>query len=457
MGVTILIIEDDTVMRQSLEQLLLLAGHGVLSAGTGREGLAIFESRRCDLVLLDFRLPDANGMDVLKRLREADEDVLVIMLTAYPAVQAAVAAMKVGAYDYIVKPFDFEELKCAIDRALGTRQLRSEVLRLRHAHNHRTQSRKLLGASPSMLRLRELIGKVASTNSPVLIHGESGTGKELIADAIHGSSPRVNQPLVKINCSAIPAELIESELFGYEKGAFSGAHRGKVGLFELGDGGTVFLDEISEMLPALQPKLLRVFEGQPFRRVGGTKDIYLDIRIVAATNRDLRACVSAGTFRQDLFYRLSVFVIDVPPLRERQEDILLMAEAFLKEFRVETRKTVTLSRQAQDFLVRYPWPGNVRELRNVLERAVLLADSDVLLAEHFPPELRTCGDTVLGRIRRSPHQEEPAALEAVERLHIVKVLETTSGNRTEAAKRLGIARSTLKEKLKRLGLGQDPE
>lgn len=452
MSATILIIEDDAVMRQSLGRLLSLAGFEVLSAGSGREGTALFESRRCDLVLLDVHLPDGNGLDILKHMREADEDLLVIMVTAFPAVQAAVAAMKAGAYDYIVKPFDSEELKYAIDRALATRELKSEVLRLRHEHKQRFQSRKLVGTSPAMTRLKELISKVASTDAPVLIQGESGTGKELIADAIHDSSSRHGRALVKINCSAIPADLIESELFGYERGAFTGAARNKTGLFEMADGGTLFLDEICEMSPALQPKLLRVLEGQTFRRVGGVREIRVDVRIVAATNRDLRASVAAGNFRQDLFYRLGVMVIDVPPLRERREDILPIAQSVLEDLRVETRKTgFGLSPEVQEMLLSYPWPGNVRELRNVLERAVILADSDLLLPELFPLELLAWGDDQ----RAEPHVAPEGAaesLEAVERLHIVRVLQSTHGNRTVAARRLGISRSTLKEKLKRFAL-----
>ncbi len=453
MSATILIIEDDALMRQSLEQLLTLAGHEVLSAGSGREGIAIFESRRCSLVISDVRLPDANGIDILKQLREADEDVLVIILTAFPAVQAAVAAIRAGAYDYIVKPFDSDELKFVIDRALATRQLQSEVMRLRHENTRRAESRRLVGTSAVMVRVRELIARVASTNVPVMILGESGTGKELIADAIHNSSLRRSQALVKINCSAIPAELLESELFGYEKGAFTGAHRGKAGLLELADGGTLFLDEVAEMIPALQPKLLRVLEGQPFRRVGGTKDIYVDVRFVSATNRDLRTSVASGTFRQDLFYRLGVFVIDVPPLRDRPEDILLIAQTFLENLRKETGKAASgLPREAQELLVRYPWPGNVRELRNVLERALILADSDLLLPEHFPPELRAHANTSAPAVERPAGGEATEALDTVERVHIMKILEAVHGNKTEAARRLGIARSTLKEKLKHFGL-----
>ena len=452
MSTTILIIEDDMLLRQSLQQLLVLAGHEVLSAGNAREGTAIFESRRCVLVLLDVCLPDANGLDILKQLREADDDVLVIMLTAFPAVQSAVAAMRAGAYDYIVKPFDSDELKCVIDRAMATRQLQSEVLRLRH-ENTRSDTRRLVGNSAAMGQVRDLIAKVAPASVPVLILGESGTGKELIADAVHNSSPRRGQAMVKINCSAIPAELLESELFGYEKGAFTGAHRGKTGLFELADGGTLFLDEVSEMVPGLQPKLLRVLEGQPFRRVGGTKDIYVNVRIVAATNRDLRSCVASGSFRQDLFYRLGVFVIDVPPLRERRNDVLLIAESFLERLRTETGKGVfSLSPEAQELLVRYQWPGNVRELRNVLERALILADSDLLLPEHFPPELRShCGMEKAG-MEYLHGGEATEALETVERVHIMKILDVVHGNKTEAARRLGIARSTLKEKLKHFGL-----
>ncbi len=449
MTATILVIEDDVFVRHSLERLLSLAGYEVLPAGSGREGTAIFESRRCDLVLLDVRLPDGSGLDILKHMRAAYEDMLVIMVTAFPAVQAAVAAVKAGAYDYIVKPFDSEELKCTIDRALATRELKSEVLRLRHEHKRRFQSREMVGTSPAMTRLKEWISKVASTDASVLIQGESGTGKELIADAIHDSSSRRGRALVKINCSAIPAELIESELFGHEAGAFTGAAKNKTGLFELADRGTLFLDEISEMALALQPKLLRVLEGQTLRRVGGVREIPVDVRIVAATNRDLRASVTAGNFRQDLFYRLGGMVIDVPPLRERRDDILLIARSILDDLRVETRKTISgLAPEVQEMLLDYPWPGNVRELRNVLERAVILADSGVLLPEHLPMELLAWGGDQNEEADVNPG-DAAESLEAAERLHIARVLQSTHGNRTEAARRLGISRSTLKRKLKR--------
>lgn len=451
MSATILVIEDDAFVRHSLERLLSLAGYEVLSAGGASEGTAIFESRRCDLVLLDVRLPDGNGLDILKHMREAGEDLPVIMVTAFPAVQAAVAAVKAGAYDYIVKPFDSEELKYTINRALATQELKSEVLRLQHEHKRRFQTHKLVGTSPAMTRLKELISKVASTDASVLIQGESGTGKELIADAIHDSSSRRARALVKINCSAIPAELVESELFGYERGAFTGAIRNKAGLFELADGGTLFLDEISEMSPALQPKLLRVLEGQTFRRVGGVRDIRVDVRVVAATNRDLRASITAGNFRQDLFYRLGM-VIDVPPLRERREDILPIARRVLEDLRVETRKNISgLSLEVEEMLLSYPWPGNVRELRNVLERAVILAESDVLQPEHFPSELLAGGSDQ--RPKPDAASENAAgSLEGLERLYIARILQSTHGNRTEAARRLGISRSTLKRKLKRFAL-----
>jgi DNA-binding NtrC family response regulator len=357
--------------------------------------------------------------------------------------------MKAGAYDYIVKPFDSDQLKYAIDRALGTRELKSEVLRLRHEHGRRTHARKLVGNSLAIKQLRELIARVAVANPPVLIQGESGTGKELVADAIHESSPRASRALIKVNCSAIPADLVESELFGHEKGAYTGADRAKAGLFELADGGTLFLDEISEMQLALQPKLLRVIEGHSFRRVGGVKDTSVDVRLVAATNNDLRACVDAGTFRADLFYRLGVLVIDVPPLRVRTEDVLLIAETVIEELRVETGKSVSgLSKEAQELLVGYSWPGNVRELRNVLERAVILADSILLEPADFPSELSTHPD--LHQMEPETEKAVPKSLESIERSHIAQVLAFTGGNKTEAAKRLGIARSTLKEKIKNL-------
>lgn len=451
----ILIIEDDETMRMTLVEVFARQAYNALVAPTGKEGLATLKEQAVDLVLLDYRLPDQDGLSVLRQIKEIDDDLLVIIMTAYPEVETAVSAMKAGAYDYINKPFDLEELKFLIRRALETRNLKSELLGLRYQQPGEPLSGKIYGNSPELRKVLEMIKKVSQTpDTSVLIQGESGTGKELAADAIHHQSQRRDKPLIKINCSAIPETLLEAELFGYEKGAYTDAKKSKRGLFELAHGGTLFLDEVGSMSLTIQPKLLRVLEDKTFRRVGGTQNIKIDVRIIAATNKDLATLVEEKAFREDLYYRMKVMAINMPPLRAIYEDIIPLANLFINENNRNLGKNVKgLSSEAQRFLQKHPWPGNVRELRNVIERAAILSNDDTITPEHLPKELlQAAGDMD----ERLPFLQEDMelSLEVMEKQHILRVLKQLEGNKSEAARRLKISRSTLREKLKKFGVYQ---
>jgi DNA-binding NtrC family response regulator len=449
----ILVVDDDEVMQQTLSDVLKKRGYAVSTANTGGQALSSVKKQLFDLILLDIRLPDMDGLDVLKGIKEIESELMVIVMTAYSDVHTAVMAMKSGAYDYIDKPFELEELRILIQKALETQSLRNEIRRLRRQGNEEYRDIEIYGDSPLIKNVIELIDMISQTpRTSVLIQGESGTGKELAANAIHYRSKRANNPLMKINCSAIPENLLETELFGYEKGAFTDAKGTKKGLFELANGGTVFLDEISEMKSYLQTKLLRVVESQNFMRVGGEgREISVDVRIIAATNRDLSALVNGGHFRKDLYYRLKVMVIEMPPLRERAEDILLLANLFVEENNKELGKSVTgISEAAKEYLLNYQWPGNVRELKNIIERAMILSNGNEILPDHLPIELRRgqtdgVGDQASGRT-------EDLALENMEKKHIKDVLLMMDGNKSKAARMLGISRSTLREKLKKYSL-----
>jgi DNA-binding NtrC family response regulator len=449
----ILVVDDDEVMRQTLSDVLKKRGYAVSTADTGAQALSVVKDQLFDLILLDIRLPDMDGLDVLKSIKELESDLMVIVMTAYSDVQNAVMAMKTGAYDYIDKPFELEELKILIKKALEMQSLRNEIRRLRRQGGDDHRGIEIYGNSPLVRNVIELIEMISQTpKTSVLIQGESGTGKELAANAIHYRSKRINEPLIKINCSAIPENLLETELFGYEKGAFTDAKGTKKGLFELANGGTVFLDEISEMKSYLQTKLLRVLESQSFMRVGGEKEINVDVRIIAATNRDLSSLVNAGEFRKDLYYRLKVMVIEMPPMRERREDILLLANLFIEGNNKELGKNVTgISEAAKEYLLNYQWPGNVRELKNIIERAMILSNGNEILPDHLPIELRK-GQMEGGEKRTAG--TENLALENVERKHIRDVLLMMEGNKSRAAKLLGISRSTLREKLKKYSLAE---
>ncbi|MFQ5840812.1 MAG: sigma-54-dependent transcriptional regulator [Thermodesulfobacteriota bacterium] len=448
----ILVVDDDEVMRQTLSDVLKKRGYAVSTAETGGQTISSIKEHLFDLVLLDIRLPDMDGLDVLKGVKDIESDLMVIVMTAYSDVQTAVMAMKSGAYDYIDKPFELEELKILIQKALETQNLRNEIRQLRRQGKEKHQDIEIYGNSPLIKNVMELIDMISQTpRTSVLIQGESGTGKELAANAIHNRSRRANKPLMKINCSAIPENLLETELFGYEKGAFTDAKGTKKGLFELANGGTIFLDEIAEMKSYLQTKLLRILESQNFMRVGGEREISVDVRIIAATNKDLSGLVNAGQFRKDLYYRLKVMVIEMPPLRERGEDILLLANLFIEENNKELGKNVTgVSEAAREYLLNYQWPGNVRELKNIIERAMILSNGNEILPDHLPIELRK--GQMTGSGDQASDKTEDLALETVEKKHIKDVLMMMDGNKSKAARMLGISRSTLREKLKKYSI-----
>jgi len=452
---SILIVDDDEVMQETLSDVLRKRGYELFTVSSGNGALSVIKKNIIDLILLDMRLPDVDGLEVLKKIKELDTEILVIIMTAYSDVQTAVAAMKAGAYHYINKPFELEELKLMIEKGLETKSLINEVRRLHRQHREEYQNSHIYGVSPQIQYVKELISMISKTHkTSVLIQGESGTGKELAANAIHGNSKRSNRPLMKINCSAIPDSLLESELFGYEKGAFTDAKTTKKGLFELADGGTVFLDEIGDMKPFLQSKILRVLENQTFMRVGGEREIKVDVRIIAATNKDLEALVKEGLFRKDLYYRLKVMVVEMPPLRDRVEDILLLSNLFIEEYNREHGKNIKgFSDDAKKLVSQYHWPGNVRELRNVVERAMILTDQEIITPKHLPFELRqTEHDN-----REDPEIEiyensDDLSLDQNEKTHIVRVLKKLQWNKSKAAKTLGVSRATLRAKIKRYAL-----
>jgi two-component system response regulator AtoC len=451
----ILIVDDDEAMCRTLSDILKKMSCEVTAVQRGKDAVSLLQEGFFDLILLDIRLPDMHGLDVLKETREIDRDPCIIMMTAYADVQTAVAAMKAGAYDYINKPFEIEELRLTIKKALETKELKGEILRLRTQHKDE-ENGDICGISPQMDVVRELISLVSQTpRTPVLIQGESGTGKELVANAIHYQSQRQQKPLIKINCSAIPESLLESEFFGHEQGAFTGAKESKPGLIELAHGGTVFLDEISEMKPVLQPKLLRFLETYTLRRVGAKRDIKVDVRVIASTNKSLPQLVEQGEFRKDLYYRIKVMVIELPPLRDRKEDIPILTEYFIKRLRREIGKEIMgVTPQALNLLLAYTWPGNVRELKNVLERATILAKGGFIVPEDLPLELRndTLGrnSAVFGNKWAGNNGLLPLA--DIERNYILKVLQEKEGNKSATARILGISRSTLRDKLNRYGI-----
>ncbi len=442
----ILIIEDNDDLLFTISKVLKKEGYDIFTATTGEEGISLFQSELVDLVLLDLKLPKMGGIDVLIKMKEMDPDILILMMSALTDAKPAIEAMKKGAYDYLMKPFELDELKLVVKKALETHKLKREVARFKREHEHRYPNDAIYGESPSIKEVRDLIKIVAETpKTSVLIQGESGTGKELVANAIHYNGHRADKPFIKLNCSAIPDNLLESELFGHEKGAFTDAKTMKKGLFELSNGGTIFLDEISSMKLSLQPKILRVIESQTFRRIGGVSDIKIDVRVMAATNTDLNELVRKKEFRDDLFYRLKVMEIIIPPLRERREDILLLTKFFLQEYNKEFNRNVhKIDSKTAELLLSYPWPGNIRELKNVIERAVILCKDSVLLPEYLPLELRNGGEPI---VTPKPSIGK-VSLHEMEKHHILEILKLVNGNKSQAARILDISRSTLREKLK---------
>ena len=456
----ILIVDDEENLTLGYSKCLSKVGYEVKTASSGEEALDLIREEIFDLIFLDIRLPRMDGMQVLKEALEIDPDLIVVMITAHGSVESAVKAMTIGAHNYLMKGFDHEELRMVAKKALEFNKLKREISHLRFHDRRRYPDTAIFGNSPNMKKVKDLIKVIAKTpRTSVLIQGESGTGKELVAWAVHNWSIRRDKPMIPINCSAIPETLMESELFGFEKGAFTDAKTMKKGVFELAHGGTIFLDEISSMNPTLQPKLLRVIETQSFRRIGGTSDIKIDVRIIAASNRDLLQCVKEGTFREDLYYRLKVMEINLPPLKERIEDIIPMAKLFIDQNNKEFSKKIRgISEEAQKLLINYDWPGNVRELKNVIERASILCLGEIIDVEHLAIELQNMPrkevipELLEEKIEEEFDSSEPLSLQEVEKTHIIRTLKQFNGNKSKAARVLQISRSTLREKLKQYGI-----
>lgn len=452
MAYRILVIDDEENMLELYSRILGKEGYKVTTALTAEEALDLFRSKVFDLIIADLALPGMNGVELLKKVKEEDPDIPYILITAYGTVESAVEAMKLGAFDYIPKPFQTEELKIVIKKALKEYQLAQELKRLRSEVKERYSFGNIVGRSKKMLAIFDLVGRVAASNSTVLIQGESGTGKELIARAIHYNSLRKDKPFVAIDCSILPETLLESELFGHVRGAFTGAMKAKKGLFEEANGGTIFLDEIGNISLPIQAKLLRVLQEREIKPLGSTDTIKVDVRIIAATNTDLKELVASGAFREDLYYRIAVIPIVLPPLRERKEDIPLLVDCFLEKFSKENNKPLKrITPKALALLTEYDWPGNVRELENIIERAVLVSDSEEIDESCFPSEIRRLGDESVS-LNISLKGEVNKVKGSVEIEAIKKALALCGGNKTLAAKKLGISRSSLYNKLKEYGI-----
>ena len=474
----ILVVDDERLVRWSLRQKCEEWGYGVIEAAGGEPGLRLAQQESPDLILLDVRLPDLNGIQVLEQLKKNGDARAVIMITADPQLEDVKNALKLGAYDFVGKPLDFEELRVTIRNALEATRLRGEVQTLRGEVRRRTGYHEVIGVSPKMTELMSFVRKVAESEATtILIQGESGTGKDLIAKAIHYESNRRDKPFVPINCSAIPETLMEAELFGHERGAFTDAKQMKKGLFETADGGTLFLDEIGELSPLLQAKLLRVLEDQVIRRVGGVRDMQVDVRVIAASNRDLERAVREETFRQDLYYRLAVIAIFIPALRERTEDILPLVEFFIERYNQKFKKSVRgITPDTRRLLLSHNWPGNVRELKNSIERAMILEDEPMVRPRYLPFALGEAarsgltafehssppgdGSRQLPNGRTLPRlyiPEEGTSLEEMERAMVELAMRQANGNQTHAARLLDISRDTLRYKLKKFDPARSDE
>jgi two-component system response regulator HydG len=452
---TILVVDDDSAHRTMLRTLIGGWGYAVTEADDGSTAVEKIKETAFDLVLMDVRMVKVSGLEALETIKALNPSIPVIIMTAFSSVETAVKALKQGAHDYLTKPLDFDKLRLTIDRAMEHTRLKEENRLLRETLGQQFDSQNIIGKSSAMLKLLETVSQVAPSEATVLISGDSGTGKELIAGAIHFNSLRKNGPFVKINCAAITETLLESELFGHEKGAFTGADRRKEGRFSQAHGGTLLLDEVSEMSLMMQVKLLRALQEREFNRVGGETTIQIDVRVIAATNKDLKDQINEGAFREDLYYRLNVVELKVPPLSERKEDIPLLARHFLEAFAAKNRKEIKgFTPKAMDNLIHYSWPGNVRELMNAVERAVVLARSSYLDESDFP-FMRDffAENNEEDSISPEPHiLQGEAPLEEIEKAAILKTLDAANGNKSEAARRLGITRKTLHKKLKAYGV-----
>lgn len=448
---TVLVVDDDAAHRTMLKTLITEWGYMIFEADDGATAIRAVEERPFDLILMDIRMAKMSGIEALGQIKAFNPVIPVVIMTAFSSVETAIDALKKGAYDYLTKPLDFEKLKVTISRAMEHTQLKEENRMLKETLGQQFDRQRIIGKGPAMMRLLETVAQVAPSEATALITGESGTGKELIAGAIHFNSHRKDGPFVKINCAAITETLLESELFGHEKGSFTGADRRKEGRFVQAHGGTLFLDEVSEMSMTMQVKLLRVLQERELTRVGGEQVIQVDVRVIAATNQDLPASIQNGKFREDLFYRLNVVGLEIPPLRKRPEDVPLLAQHFLESFSRKNQKKIKgFTPSAMDLMIRYNWPGNVRELMNAIERGVVLSrdeylgDSDLSMIRG--PETDTAADS---QLLEDALTDMP--LDAVEKVTILKMLQTTAGNKSEAARRLGITRKTLHKKLKKYG------
>jgi len=453
-GFQILIVDDEKIQREMLAGFLSKQGYKAVAAEDGAKALERYASGSFDLVLTDFRMPGMDGFALLTELKRRNPEAVVVMMTAYGTVNTAVAAMKEGAYDYLTKPIDLDELLLRIQRVEREASLKGENRDLKEALREKFQVDFILTASGKMEEALNLVGRVAPSQATVLILGESGTGKELFARAIHYAGPRAGKPLVKVNCAALPENLLESELFGHEKGAFTGAVARRVGRFEQADGGSIFLDEIGDLSPALQSKLLRVLQEKEIERVGSNQTIKIDVRVIAATNRNLEEAIRKGAFREDLYYRLNVVTLSLPPLRERKEDIPILLDHFLKKYSRENKNEVaSMTKEVRDLLLQYEYPGNVRELENIIERAVVLCRGDTLTIQDLPLNLRESKREILPEKSREGGSL-PETLENLERQLILRALERSGGIQTRAAEGLGINERVLRYKMKKYRIAE---
>jgi two-component system response regulator PilR (NtrC family) len=454
----ILVVDDERSMRELLAIVLRREGYEVVLAETGKAAVECLERESVDVLISDIKMPDMSGVEVLRAAKKADQDILGIMITAFASTETAVEAMRLGACDYLSKPFDIDLLKMKVREKVENRQLRQENMLLKRTLGLSHQFSNIIGRSQSMLDVFKMIETVARTNSTILLTGESGTGKGLVAQAVHFHSLRREKPMVSLNCGAMPETLLESELFGHMRGAFTGAESNKKGLLEVAEKGTIFLDEIGEMSPVMQVKLLRVLQERRFRRVGGLEELTADIRVIAATNQDLEKAVAENRFREDLFYRINVIPIRLPPLRERPEDIPLLAEHFLAKYAEQMQKPVTaISRPAMDVLLQHEWPGNIRELENVLERAVALEATPTVLLESLPPSIRSGASALRGTAHAAAELPQTgfdleSHVREIERGYLAQALERTNGVQVKAAELLGMSFRSFRYYVKKYNL-----
>lgn len=455
----VLVIDDDEIVREVLVEHLENEGHEVIACANGYRGLEIFKNEKFDLVILDLIMPGINGLEVLKEIKRFSPPTVAILITAFGSIENAVDAMRAGAFDYITKPFNLADVSFAVKRGIGVSKLEKENINLKRQLKNRYGFENIIGDSNAMQSIYSLVDKVAPTDSTVLILGESGTGKELIANIVHYNSERTSKPIVTVNCSAIPHELLETELFGHERGAFTGAVATKLGKFEIADGGTLFLDEIGDMTPGLQVKLLRVLQERAFERVGGTKTIKVDVRIIAATNKNLEDEVSTGRFREDLYYRLNVIPVQLPPLRERTEDLPLLCNYFIDRYcKKRKRPMLKISRETMSALANYSWPGNVRELENLIERLVVLKEDETIVTADLPEKI-TGGvnshidfKSAITNAINSGNLDFDKKVTDFEKYIISHAIKSSKGVKSRAARLLNIKRTTLVEKMKRLDI-----